>query len=311
MHRRVFLPGALAEIFKNRGHVRPRQQPRQIIDDPGDPPIGGGPRDAPEYIAQKRRGLGERRRLAREGLRRALVEPARREQAVGDRLRLQVRELLFCEVRNQHLLIARQQFAQRRAAAVALAEDAGDVLAQQARPGGHSLCQLGRVVDRDAVGVEEVLPERRDIEMRAWHCAELLVVAARQNGVPAPFPFDVPAKLHVVGQDQIRQRVAVAQQLPALLHLVEVRADVLALDMADREPVPVHDEVGRAVFALRGLVDGLDARRPRRLDQPLQRRPVAVLRRLSAAPLVAQLAQVDPEVAIHGALPFARSAQAL
>ena len=88
VHRGVFLPGALAEIFKDRGHVRSRQQPRQIVDDPGDPSISRRPRHAPEYIAQKGRGLGERGRLAREGLRRALVKPARREQAVGDRLRL-------------------------------------------------------------------------------------------------------------------------------------------------------------------------------------------------------------------------------
>ena len=210
--------------------------------------------------------------------------------------------MLFAEVRNQHLLIARQQFAQRGAAAVVLAEDAGDVRAQQAGPGGHSLRQLGGVVDRDAVGVEEVLPERRDIDIRAWCCAELLVVAARQNGAPAPFPFDVPAELHVIGQDQVWQRVAVAAQLRALLHLVEIRVNVLALDMADRDPIPMHDEIGRAVFALRRLVDGLNARRPRRLDQLLQRRPVAVLRRLPAAPLFAQIAQVGPEVAIHGAL---------
>ena len=86
--RWVFAFGALAEVFEDCRHVGAAQQPRQIVDDPGDSRIGGRPCDAAENIAQEWRGLRERRGLAIERLRRAVIEPARGEEAVGDGLSL-------------------------------------------------------------------------------------------------------------------------------------------------------------------------------------------------------------------------------
>ena len=172
------------------------------------------------------------------------------------------------------------------------------MLAQQARLAGHALGKLGGVADRNAVGVEKALPDRADRER--GYTFELLVAAVRQHPGRASQAVDVPAELDVIGEDQVGQRVAVAQELGALLDLVEVDADVLALDVADWDAVLVDDEVGRAVFALGGLVDGLDPGRADRLNQRFERRAIAVLRGPAGAELLAHGAHVGLEFAVHG-----------
>ena len=93
MHHRVFIHDAAAEVFKYGAHVRPVQQPRQIVHNPCNTRVDTRPRDLSKNHLQKGGGLGKHRRLAGEGPVLGSVTAPGRKQPVGRRLRLQVRKV--------------------------------------------------------------------------------------------------------------------------------------------------------------------------------------------------------------------------
>ena len=83
---------------------------------------------------------------------------------------------------------------------------------------------------------------------------------ALSNVIP-PWPFKrpsradsredaigVPAKLQVVGQNQVRQAAAVPLELVASLGVIQIDAHVLALDITYRDAAVFHDEVRSAAL---------------------------------------------------------------
>ena len=96
----------------------------------------------------------------------------------------------------------------------------------------------------------------------------------------AQFAIGIPAKLEIVRQNQIGQGGPIALQLLATLGTVQVGSDILAFDMADRDAAPFDDEIGRAAFDVRRLVEGANAGAAQLLYERLKRRAVAVLGRL-------------------------------
>ena len=303
MHHRVFLPAAAPEIGEDRRHVRALQQQGEGVHDPGDARVDAGARRMPEQVAQQRRRVREGGGLAGEPPGLPVVQAARREQAVGRGLRLQVGELIRRQAGDQNLAIGAQQAVQRPRPSF-LPENAPDAVAQQTRLGRHAPGQVARIGDRGHGGREERIEQ-----------AAQPVGGARLDRDPAP-PVETPethglpplapriaAELQMVGQEQVGQAVPVAFQLFPGLHAVQVGAEVLAFDVAQRDAAPLDDEVRRAAGDARRLVDGVDARaqgaraqdaRAQILDQRLKRRPVAVLRRPPAGPQ-------PPDVAAIGA----------
>ena len=235
------------------------------------------------------------------------MEAARREQAVGRRLRLQVGELIRVEVADQHLAVARQQFAKRRGLVVVL-EDAPDGVAEQSCLACHPPRQIGRVVDRGVVGGGERIQQRpHGIAAAALRGVRAAAVESAEASSLAQLALGVPAELQIVGEDQVGESFAVALELVAPLGSVEVLADVLALDMSDWHAAPLDDEIGRASLDARGLVDRLGAIAAQRFDQRLERGAVAVLRRLSTVVGLPQRLAVGAQGLVRGLLLRARA----
>ena len=212
------------------------------------------------------------------------MEAARREQPVGHGLRLHVREGVRLKPADQHLAVACQQVVEQGRAVVALVpQHALEGVAQQARLVPHAPRQFGGIGGRGRAGREERIQQRpHDAFAVALTHERAVPLEAPQPRLFPQFPVGVPAELTLVGQDEVGQGVAVAPQLLALLLGLEVRADVLALDVADGDAVALDDEVGRAVGRVRGLVDGVRTVAAQRLQQRLHRRAVAVLGGLAA-----------------------------
>ena len=101
----------------------------------------------------------------------------------------------------------------------------------------------------------------------------------------------VPAKLQVVGEDEVLQGSEVAVQLLGPLRLVQGPSDVLRLDVPDGEAAPLDDVVRRSTLDPFGLVDGDDVG-GKGLHEGLQRPPVSVLRRNAGPKLPLNLCQV-------------------
>ena len=291
MHHRVFPPRPGAEIPEDRRHVRTRQQQGEIVHDPGDARVDAGARHAPEQVAQERRRLHEHGRPARERTVRGIVQAARREQAVGGGLRLEIRKRRRRKTGDQDLAIGRQHLV-KRPLTLFPRENPLDTVAQQTRLGRHAPGQLARLGDRGHSGREERLEQgaqpgggillRRD---------PALPVQPRDAHALAPLAPRIVAELQMIGQDQVGQAVPVAFQLLRGFRTVQVDADVLAFDMAQRDAAPLEDEVGRPAGDARRFVDGLHAG-AQPFDQCLKRRAIAVLGRPSAGPRPLQGADI-------------------
>ena len=188
-----------------------------------------------------------------------VVQAARREQAVGGGLCLQVGEVAGLEPTDQHVPIGVQQFVERSAAAF-LTEDTPDTVAQKPGLGRHPFREFARVVNRRRIGGEERIEHRLD-PLNAGPVGNnpALTVEPSNPCSLAGLARRVPAKLQIIGQDQVGQPLAVAPQLLVLLDAVQIGTDILAFDMTDRDAVALDDEVGSAAGDLGGFVEGANA----------------------------------------------------
>ena len=300
MDHRVFLPGAAAEIGQNRRHVRPVQEARQIVHDPGNTRVDVGAGDAAKDVAQERRRFCEDRFLSGEALRR-LVLATRREQAVGCGLSLQVGEIGGVQILDQGFLIGAQQAVQRTGLGFLL-EDTFHAVTQQPRLGGDALGQLARVVDGWQVGGEE--PGKQDVDQFGPFPVQgepVFAVKAPEACYLAQLAFRVPAKFQVVGEDQIGQAVAVAAELFIVFNVIQMDADVLAFDVACGHAVVLDDKVRSAAGDMRRLVEHPNLSAAQCFDQGRKSRTVTMLGRLPGGVELGYLVTVGPEcVEGHG-----------
>ena len=79
----------------------------------------------------------------------------------------------------------------------------------------------------------------------------------------------VSAKLQIVGEDEVGQPRPVTLELLVGLHALQIRANVLALDVAYRHVSTSDDEVRRAAGDVRRLVDGAHGVAAKTFDQRL------------------------------------------
>ena len=300
MDHRVFLPGAAAEIGQNRRHVRPVQEARQIVHDPGNARVDVGAGDAAKDIAQEWCRFCEDRFLSGEGLRR-LVLATRREQAISRGLGLQVGEIGGSQVLNQGFLIGAQQAVQRTGLGL-LGEDTFHTVTQQPRLGGDALGQLARVVDGWQVGGKEAVKQGVDpFGPFPVQGEPVFAVKAPEACGLAQLAFRVPAKFQVVGEDQIGQAVAVAAELFIVFNVIQMDADVLAFDVARGHAAVLDDEVRGAAGDMRRLVDCPNLIAAQRFDQGRKSRTVTMLGCLSGSVELGYLVAVGPEcVEGHG-----------
>ena len=124
--------------------------------------------------------------------------------------------------------------------------------------GGHSLREVSGVVDGRKI----------DLEERSDYVVHLPPALAVQRDLPtfaqppqtrglADLSLDVPSKLQVIGQYQVRKSVPVAQDLLAFGGAIHVDSNIFALEVSQGDAVAIlDDEVGRAAGYLRGFVEG-------------------------------------------------------
>ena len=67
--------------------------------------------------------------------------------------------------------------------------------------------------------------------------------------------MSAPAELPVVSRDEVGQPRPVARQLRAGFRAIQIRADILALDMAYRHATACDDEIRRAASNVRLIWD--------------------------------------------------------
>ena len=306
MHHRVFLAAAAPEIGQDGRHVGLLQQQGEVVHDPGQPLVQAGAGDVPEQLAQEGRGVGEGGRLAAEGTGGGIVQAAGGEQAIGGGLGLQIGEIARRKVADQHLAIGGQQIAQRPLPLVR-AQDRPDSFAQQAGFGRHAPGQIAGIGDGGPGGGEKG-GEQRDQPGGAvlFHGQPPAPVEPGQADALAPLAPRIAAKRELVGQDQVGQGIAIAPQLRRGFGAVEVGADVLAFDMAQRRAALLGDEVGRPAGRPRRFVDDLDGPAAQGHDQAGERRAIAVLGGPAAGPQPPHIAEIVTHRApraVHGKPP--------
>ena len=105
MDDRIGLLRRLREMLEQRVDIRRPKDFREVVHRRFDALVNLFQQNILKQFAQKRVGLGDkfRRFLARERIRRGIVQP-RRKEAVGERLRVQIGKLARREVVNQNLL---------------------------------------------------------------------------------------------------------------------------------------------------------------------------------------------------------------
>ena len=161
-----------------------------------------------------------------------------------------------------------------------------DQIADDARHARHALGQFLGGGDGQGGLLEEGGEQLRELLFAVGQRLELAFGVQLGDAHSQPFlAADEPAELQVVGEKPVGQGVAVTGELLAVralpaLHLVEIRADVLGLDVAERYALADDLEVGAAAKDSLWLVRGRDAL-PGRLQQGLQGGAVRMLGRIT------------------------------
>ena len=168
MDDRVFLALAFAEVGEDFSHVGVLEQLDNVVHGPGDGVGHVHAGDLGKQLAEERIGLRQvvRRHLAGEGLARRRVDP-RGEQAVGQRLREHVGELLLVEVGDERFAEGGQPVVQPALFLLVL-ERADDQVADDPRHARHALGQFlgggdgqGRLLEKGGEQLRELLVRRR------------------------------------------------------------------------------------------------------------------------------------------------------
>ena len=128
----------------------------------------------------------------------------------------------------------------------------------QVRQPGHAHGQKLRAGDRRGLVGQEIaqqLPDRFRAPLFRRSACRLPLARGQLGGSPQ-LAVGIPAELQIIGQDQVRQRAAIAGQLLRALRLVQRLADVLRLDVAGvSETGQAADwyllRIGRARHAMR------------------------------------------------------------
>jgi len=319
----VFAAFALAEIAQDFAHVGVREQGDHVVDRPGDGVGHARTSDLLEEQAQE--GIGARQVLgggeAGEGLAGGLC--AGGEEAVGQRLGEHVGEGVLVEIGNQGLAKGGQPFVQPDIGSAIAGHGLVDgprvggllplllvpqrgqqEVAQHAREPGHVAGQItGRGDSQGGLGIER-REEGGELRRAVGHGLEtpLGIEIGHAQGQPL-LAGGIPAEFKVIGQHPVRQG-GIAQELPtvrplAALHLIEVDADILGLDMPDRHTIARDVEIRGAAGDAAGLVGGDDAG-VNGFEQRLQRRAVRMLGGVTALDIRAQVAYVVAECAMVG-----------
>ena len=108
----------------------------------------------------------------------------------------------------------------------------------------------------------------------------------------AALALHVPADFEVIGEEEIRKVRLIALELLALFDLGEIDADVLRLDVAEREAVlaPRDDVIRRAALDALGFIGGIHFRE--RLDERLKRGAIGVLGGVATLPRPLDLGEI-------------------
>jgi hypothetical protein len=101
-----------------------------------------------------------------------------------------------------------------------------------------------------------------------------------QPGAVAKLPVHKPAKLQVIGQNQIGQRLFVALQLAGILCLIQGLAKVFGLHITNGKAIPAQDEIRCAALYSLWFVGSTDPW-VERFDQILKSRTMSVFCRPS------------------------------
>ena len=273
--------------------IRRFQQIGNRIDDPSDSVVNGRTGDLGEHIAEEGRCLGESGGLPAEGLVR--LQAAGGEQPVGDGLRLHIGELLVRDRIEERVLVHLVEM--RQLPAVVLVQCPFHGGAQQSRLCSHGHGEVfGRLGACRLDGREraEQLLHFFDAALPGRPTAVTRNHAQRrgfdQRAVPEPM------ELQIVGQDQVRQRMPIARDLPAVMLRGQRNADVLAFDVADRAAAPGYDDVGRAHGDMLGFVDRADPRARDRLEQRLKVPAIRMLGGLLRPERLAHARQIGAKV---------------
>ena len=284
MDNRVFLAFSFAEVLKDLRHIGMTEQIHEVLDGPanGVRHIHAG--DFGKEFAEKRICLGqfEGRHFAGELPVRGGVDAGGKE-AIGQRLREHIGELGFREIGNQRFPESRQPVVQPRAArrhgcAVGFPrllhefafrllglvfEGCNDQIADDPRHARHALSEFLGGADRQRrfmiKGCKELIEFL--VAVRCGLDAALAVKIGHPDG-QALLARGIPAELQVIGEDPVRQRRVSFELLSirpfASLHLVEIDADVLRLDVAYRDSLPGDVEIRRAAGNATGFVRGVN-----------------------------------------------------
>ncbi len=304
VHDRVFLPGALAEILQDRGHVGAGQQLRELVDCPGDAFVEVRTCDRVEQLAKE--GVGPRqhvgRRLSRERL--PGRGATRSEQAIAQGLRVHVGEL-----------IGRQRFDQDATEGFELvvqiafgtlgAERLLDEAADQLRKLRHARRQILRRRLQRQVRGDELAEQLRNLAGRVVIPADAPILArTRQRCAEPQFAIKVPLEVEIIGEHEVAERSEVALHLLAAGDLPQIDADVLGLDVAQRHHAASENEIRRPAGDALRLVDGVDAFPADGLEQRFQRWPMGVLGGIAGLDRTFDRGQVvtDHVIAFHVSL---------
>ena len=212
------------------------------------------------------------------------------EQAVTERLRVQIAELLRCQLRQQHRL-NRLLLTVQRTVGRLLRQRPLNQPTQQPRPRRQPQRQFaGRGDERGGGGekVGEQFGNRFDGGgspfQRVNHPGATRHPSLRRRGMETlcqsrrqpSFPAHIPAKFQIVGQQQIGEAGPITLQLLAGFHRIEIGPNILGLDVAQRQLAARNDVIRRTAGDPLRLVGG-GHRGVQRLDQRLQSRAMGVL----------------------------------
>ena len=293
MHDGVALPRFAAEIAHDLGDLRVGQTRRQLLDGPLHLTLQVL-EDLPEFAVQEAIGarhVGEGARQREIARGQVLQLHAGRKERVGQGLGVHVGEFAVVQFGQQFdfqiVLVLVQE-----AASVGRVERLADQVGDFARQVGHDPGQILRRGDVGRRRAPEALQQRGQALVLL---ALRLQAAARKtrdgDGLPGCFSAAIPAKLAVVGEDQVVAGPEIALQLFAVFGSVKRDVYVLAFDVADGLAGQLQHQIGRAEVQVARFVDDLNAfvEGP---EQAFQRGTVTVLGGHAAAVHAAQVVDV-------------------
>ena len=183
-------------------------------------------------------------------------------------------------------------------------ERAHDQIADDARHAGHALGEFPGGGDSQSGLLEKRREQLGDLLLALGQRLELALGV--QFGQPRDEPLlaaDEPAELQIVGENPVWQAVAVADELLAVrafpaLHFVEIRADVLGLDVTERHAFADDLKVGAAAKDSLRLIRGRDVLSDR-LQQGFQGGAVRMLGRIAGRMFLPNCSQVVG-IGVHG-----------